>query len=283
MNVKIFLYDFSMDKFKYTKGGGMMKRYVLDEMIWTEVEEVKTKIKMVVIPTGSCEQHGPNSTFATDTVRAYEFCKLLDERMGDKILICPPVTYGLSGHHMAFPGTITIGPETLVHIYMDIVLSLHKHGFQKFIFVNGHGGNRTALTMAITELYETYGISAYWTGMGSPFVKDMFEKAIESNHGLYGHGCEIETSQVMYLAPWAARENRKKGEVLDSIYSRRIFKDGGCPVNWRTDASANGALVDARKASAEFGERMTEKILDEVESLINQLIESDSEYTSCMD
>ena len=64
-----------------------------------------------------------------------------------------------------------------------------------------------------------------------------------------------------------------KGEVQDSIYTRKIFKDGGCPVNWRTDASANGALGDARKASAELGKKMTDKILDEVEKLINQLIE----------
>lgn len=250
-----------------------MKRYVLDEMIWPEVEDVKEKVKMVIIPTGSCEQHGPNTTFATDTVRAYEFCKLLGERMGDKILICPPVTYGLSGHHMGFPGTITIRPETLVHIYMDIVLSMHKHGFEKFMFVNGHGGNRTALNMAITELYETYGITSYWTGMGSPFVRDMFEGIVDPNQRLYGHGCEIETSQVMYLAPWAARENREKGEIQDSVYSRHLFKDGGCPVNWRTDASANGALGDARKATAEMGKQMTDRILDEIENLILNLIQ----------
>lgn len=250
-----------------------MKRYVLDEMIWPEVEDVKEKVKMVIIPTGSCEQHGPNTTFATDTVRAYEFCKLLGERMGDKILICPPVTYGLSGHHMGFPGTITIRPETLVHIYMDIVLSMHKHGFEKFMFVNGHGGNRTALNMAITELYETYGITAYWTGMGSPLVRDMFEGIVDPNQHLYGHGCEIETSQVMYLAPWAARENREKGEIQDSVYSRHLFKDGGCPVNWRTDASANGALGDARKATAEMGKQMTDRILDEIENLILNLIQ----------
>ena len=250
-----------------------MKRYVLDEMIWPEVDEVKEKIKMVVIPTGSCEQHGPNTTFATDTVRAYEFCKLLGDRMGDKILICPPVTYGLSGHHMGFPGTITVGAETLVHLYIDIVLSLHKHGFEKFIFVNGHGGNRTALNMAITELYDKYKILSYWTGMGSPFVRDMFQGIIDPNEKLHGHACEMETSQVMYLAPWAAREKRVKGEIQDSIYSKKIFRDGGCPVDWRTEASANGALGDARKATAELGKEMTDRILDEVEHLILQLIE----------
>lgn len=249
-----------------------MRRLLLDEMIWPEVEAEKEHVKMVVIPTGSCEQHGPNTTFATDTVRAYEFCKLLGDRMGNKILVCPPVAYGLSSHHMDFPGTITVKPETLVHIYMDIVLSMHRHGFKKFLFVNGHGGNRVALNMAITELYDDYGIESYWTGMGSPFAKGMFQDILDPDAKLYGHGCEIETSQVMYLAPWAAREDRKKGEVVDSVYSRKIFKDGGCPVNWRKDASSNGALGDARKASAELGEKMTGMVLEEVEHLIEQLI-----------
>ena len=250
-----------------------MKRFLMDEMIWPEVEAAKDKIKMVVIPTGSCEQHGPNTTFATDTVRSYEFCKLLGDRMGDKILICPPVTYGVSTHHMGFPGTVTINPETLVHVYMDIVRSMHRHGFEKFLFVNGHGGNRVALNMAITEPYDEYGIKAYWTGMGSPFARDLFKDILDPNSKLYGHACEMETSQVMYLAPWAAREDRKKGELMDSVYSRKIFKDGACPINWREDASANGALGDARKATVELGKQMTERVLEEVESLILQLIE----------
>lgn len=252
-----------------------MKRLLLDEMIWPEVEAEKEHIKMVVIPTGSCEQHGPNTTFATDTVRAGEFCKLLAERMGNKILVCPPVTYGLSSHHMDFPGTVTVKAETLVHLYKDIVLSMHRHGFRKFLFVNGHGGNRTPLNLAITELYDDYGIEAYWTGMGSPFARDLFQDILDPEAKLFGHGCEIETSQVMYLAPWAAREDRKKGEVVESsVYARKLFKDGGCPVNWRQDASANGALGDARKATAELGRKMTDLILDEVEYLIEQLITS---------
>jgi creatinine amidohydrolase len=116
--------------------------------------------------------------------------------------------------------------------------------------------------------------------MGSPFVKDMFAGIVDPDQPLYGHACEMETSQVMYLAPWAAREDRKKGEIQDSAYSRRIFKDGGCPVNWRTDASANGALGDARKATAELGKKMTEHILDEVENLILQLTEKNAEKGS---
>ena len=100
------------------------------------------------------------------------------------------------------------------------------------------------LNMATTELYEEHGILAYWTGMGSPFVKDMFKDIMDPDQTMFGHACEIETSQVMYLAPWAARENRVKGEVQDSIYTRKIFK-----------TAAVGQLENRRIGKRRFGRR----------------------------
>ena len=47
------------------------QRLVLGEMVWPEVEKELPNIKVAVIPVGSCEQHGPNTTFITDSERAY--------------------------------------------------------------------------------------------------------------------------------------------------------------------------------------------------------------------
>ena len=60
----------------------------------------------------------------TDTARAYSFCKLLGEHYGEKLLICPPVTYGISTHHMAFEGTITLRPETYIYRVSRIQIAL---------------------------------------------------------------------------------------------------------------------------------------------------------------
>ena len=87
-----------------------MKALILEEMIHPEVAEILPKVEIAVVPVGSCEQHGPNTTYTTDTARAYAFCKMLGEHYGDKLLICPPVTYGISTHHMAFAGTVTLRP-----------------------------------------------------------------------------------------------------------------------------------------------------------------------------
>ena len=143
-----------------------MKALILEEMIHPEVAEILPKVEIAVVPVGSCEQHGPNTTYVTDTARAYAFCKLLGEHYGEKLLICPPVTYGVSTHHMGFAGTVTLRPETYIEVLKDIAVALHKHGIPKILFVNGHGGNISSLNVAINSLKYSHGIDAYYTGMG---------------------------------------------------------------------------------------------------------------------
>lgn len=249
-----------------------MERLILAEMTWVEVQENMDQIEMVVIPVGSCEQHGPNTTFATDTVRADEFCKLLADRMGKRILVAPAVAYGMSPHHMGFPGTVTLRVETMINMLTDIVVSLQKHGFEKFIFVNGHGGNRPILDATVTKLKYEYDINSYWTGMGTPFAKEGMKDDFDFSAPI-GHACEVETSQLLYLAPDHVRQELHKGQVQsEGLYMKKIFKDGGAPWDWKAEASANGALGDARMATVAKGQKMTELALEAVEELIETLL-----------
>lgn len=249
-----------------------MGRLILAEMTWVEVQEKMDQIEMVVIPVGSCEQHGPNTTFATDTVRANEFCKLLADRMGERILVAPPIAYGMSPHHMRFPGSVTLRVETMINLLADVVISFHKHGFKNFIFVNGHGGNRPILDAAITKLKYEYDIVSYWTGMGTPFAKEGMKDEFDFSAPI-GHGCEVETSQLLFLAPEYVRKELHKGEVqTEGLYMKGVFKDGGAPWDWRAEASANGALGDARLATVAKGKKMTELALEAVIELIETLL-----------
>ena len=121
-----------------------MDRLILEDMIWPEVAEVLPEIKVALIPVGSCEQHGPNTTFVTDSVRAYRIAKVLAGRCGHKVICFPPITYGISSHHMDFPCSATLRVSTLTAVLVDTALSAVHYGIDKVLFVNAHGGNKPA-------------------------------------------------------------------------------------------------------------------------------------------
>ncbi len=252
-----------------------MKALILDELIWPELKEALPEVEAAVIPVGSCEQHGPNTTFNTDTARAYSFSRMIGERFGKQLLICPPVPYGISTHHMAFPGTITLRCETYIHMLIDIAVALTKHGIRRIIYLNGHGGNTSSLNVVVNTLKYEYGIDAYYSAMGF----GVFEEGITKEMGWTekrGHASESETSQAMALCPEVVREDRKKGEIVEDFVIRgkdAPFRYGGCAWDWKKDASTNGALGDARLANLEDGIRLNGIALDKVEKMIRYIIE----------
>ena len=134
------------------------RRLYLYEMTWPEVKAALPGIKVAIIPTGSSEQHGPHGTFEVDTARAREFCLLLAERVYPQALVTPCIQIGISPHHMHFPGTLSLRAETYIEVLMDVARSLYQHGIRRFLFVNGHGGNKPALTLVMNRLRHELGV-----------------------------------------------------------------------------------------------------------------------------
>ncbi len=244
-----------------------MKRLVLQELSLPEVEEHLGSIEVAIVPTGSQEQHGPNLTFSTDADRAYEISKLLSERLYPRVLVCAPVAYGVSYHHMKFPGTLTLQPETFTAILMDIAWSLKQHGIKKMLFVSAHGGNRPSLGVAINKIKYELDIQVAWIGCGTDMSKDLLDEKGASP--IRGHSCEGEVSQSMYLAPWLVKKNSlKKAELKDTLYQKRPWWG---KVPWDFDEiTSNGALGDATKASVKLGKEMTELVLERIELFIRE-------------
>src|SRR5689334_1615681 len=125
---------------------------------WPEVESYLTRCKAIVIPIGSTEQHGPNGLLGTDAI-CPEF---IAKRAGDEagILVAPTFNVGQAQHHMAFPGTITLRPSTMIAAMVDWARSLAHHGFERLYWLNGHGGNIATMTAAFSEIYHAGSLSA---------------------------------------------------------------------------------------------------------------------------
>ena len=242
-----------------------MSNYIHPEMSWPEVQKALPELELALLPVGSQEQHGPNMAFATDADRAYAMCKLLGERLYPKALVLAPLNYGVSFHHMEFPGTLTLEPETLISMVMDIAKSLKHHGIKKLLLVNGHGGNQHALAVAATKIRFHLQMKVSAVGCGGGLCQDLSQSKGVSE--IRGHSCEVETSQTMYLAPNLVKyDTLTKGDLKDTPYNRRPYWG---LVPWSFDEiTANGALGDATRATAEFGKEMTDLILDRLEDFV---------------
>ena len=210
----------------------------LHQQTWNDVEAYLKKSTGIVIPIGSTEQHGPNGLIGTDAICAEVVGKGIGEAAG--ALVAPTISVGMAQHHLAFPGSMTLRPTTLIAVVRDTVASLARHGFTRFYFINGHGGNIATVTAAFSEFYAETSLHPVGN---APSIKCKLRnwwesskvKAISSE--LYGssegsHATPSEVSLTWYAYPDAVRKMTMDppvaptGSFTDSADYRRNFPDG---------------------------------------------------------
>ncbi|MFZ4517265.1 MAG: mycofactocin biosynthesis peptidyl-dipeptidase MftE [Microthrixaceae bacterium] len=164
----------------------------LGELAWPEVPGGS----VLVVPLGSCEQHGPHLPLDTDT-RVAMACAAGLAEAEDRLVVAPAVTIGASGEHAGFPGTLSIGTAALVEVLVEIVRSaLPPPGaelprpFRGVVIVNGHGGNVEAVTLAVDRLRAEGRAVLAW----HPRVP-----------GGDSHAGRTETSLLLHLCPEVVR------------------------------------------------------------------------------
>lgn len=230
---------------------------------WPEVEQRLKASTGIIIPIGSTEQHGPNGLVGTDAICGEVFGRAVGEKTD--ALVAPTIAVGMAQHHLGFAGSITLRPSTLIAVVRDIVQSLARHGFERFYFVNGHGGNIAPLSTAFSEIYAESSLrpagnaaqlrcrqKAWW----------QTEAARQITAELYGdaegsHATPSEVSVTQYVYPEAIKqasmqpEIAPRGEFADAADFRRRFPDGRM--------GSNPAL-----ASPEAGRRLLDAVVPEI-------------------
>lgn len=124
---------------------------LLEHCTWHEVEAYLGRSTGVILPIGSTEQHGPNGLIGTDALCAELVARGVGKTTG--AMVAPSLNFGMAQHHMAFAGTMTLRPKTLLAVLVDLLSSLAQHGFERCLVINGHGGNMATVMAAFSELH----------------------------------------------------------------------------------------------------------------------------------
>ena len=257
----------------------MERPVFVTDLTWPEVKARLPKVGLAVLPTGSTEQHGPHLTVETDIAIATELARRLAIQHFPRILVAPPLSVGLSNHHMHFPGTITWRFETFTACLGDTIRSLHAHGIPRFLILNGHGGNRSSLSVLCTTLryQERIQVAACtWFEL----VRDACHKFIPKRRV---HADEIEAAMGLYLAPRIVRKAAlTKGKEHDDPYPHSDHTRGGAvevPYYWE-ELTPNGAYGDARRATVAMGEELTAAFLKRAGKFVEGFMRKSTVKTS---
>ncbi|MFC6404468.1 mycofactocin biosynthesis peptidyl-dipeptidase MftE [Planobispora longispora] len=203
----------------------------------------------VLVPLGSTEQHGPHLPLHTDTTIAAAVAQACAARLAAPVMIAPALAYGASGEHQGFPGTMSLGTEALRFLLIELVRSMSLWA-GRIVIVNGHGGNVRGLVAAVTQLRsERHHVA--WV----PCAAD----------GADAHAGRSETSLMLHLAPHLVDLTCAKPgnltpfpRLMPDIIARGI-----------AGVSPSGVLGDPTAASAQEGQRLFDRMAEDVAARIS--------------
>ena len=243
---------------------------------WPEVEAYLQRSTGIIIPIGSTEQHGPNGLIGTDAICP----EVIARGMGEQIdaLIAPTINIGMAQHHLAFPGSMSLRPSTLIAVIADAVRSLVRHGFDRCYFLNGHGGNIATINAAFSEIYAD---SSYATTgddrrrvrcklsnwFAAPEVRRLARQLYGASEG--SHATPSEVSLTYYAYPNAVKsvsmspKIAPSGPILDAEDYRRRFPDGRIG-------------SDPSLASPEAGEKLYTAAVEDLVREYRQFVDGDA-------
>ena len=260
----------------------------MHERSWNEVEEHLRGDDVALVPIGATEQHGHFAPMLLDTGWAIVVAEEAAKRCG--CLVTPPLHFGWSSGHMAYPGAIGLRAETLTAVATDVAESLLHSGFRRIVFVNGNRiANLPPLEIAAVKLRVATGAAVAVADCGL-LAREAVAALCEGAPGTIGHAGETEISMILAYWPQFTDMAKAPGGFVPApvpapggpprrghgSLDRRLDGDGvflpHTPEEFRARTEARqGVDGDDSLASAEKGRAMVAAIADRLAGFVGEL------------
>jgi creatinine amidohydrolase len=235
----------------------------LETVTWPEAERLGAEGAVGLVALASLEQHGPHLPLATDSLLGERLAREVAERLARPVVVVPVVRGGLSTHHLAFPGSVTVPPEAYRALVASYLEGLERMGIRKIALFSWHGGNFGFVREFLADWHGEARLAGY-TDLNR-FIELMLVAGREA--GLHApetdaHAGGLETSMMLAAFPELVRpfDGVDGYRVAEPGWLERIFAEGIRPV------SETGVLGDVRGANAEVGEALFAAMADELAS-----------------
>ncbi len=269
------------------------KPKTLFEMTRSEAEELFKQTDIGIVVCGSTEQHGRHLPMGTDTFEGTENAKRaarLLEKEGIKVVISTPIPFGISYHHMMWKGTLSVKPETLVNLILDVCESLVAHGIKKIVLVLGHTGapELACLVNSMTYVQRKFGVMITVFDR-SRYYEIIKPKVLKSEKPLgEDHAGEHETSMDLEICPGLVLMDRARkfypsekanlgADILTSKPYGKEFLSGVTAFAQVEDeldeafAAGIGSIGDPTVATKETGKKLLDYFAEMLAKVIREM------------
>lgn len=234
---------------------------------------------VAVLPVAAIEQHGPHLPLSVDATLLQGVVDAALPRLpaGLPALFLPPQVVGLSTEHLAYPGTLSLAPATVIALWTEIGACVARAGVKKLLLLNGHGGQVSVMDIVARELRQHHGLLTYsssWFSLPLPDGVQALFSAQEHRFGI--HAGEIETSMMLHLAPQTVRMEQAqdfRSTSQDRAGRYALLGNGkSAKMGWAMqDYHPAGAVGNAAGATAEKGRSVVEAAGAQLALLLQEL------------
>jgi creatinine amidohydrolase len=239
------------------------------EMTWPSLRQVPRDKVVVVAPIAACEQHSLHLPVYTDTILVTGVADGVEQRLPNRVLLLPTLWFGASHHHLPFGATLSATVDLHIQMVTELLIPLLEDGYQRFLVLNGHGGNIDTMQVALRRLQPVYRDRLITAGSYWDLAKAELAALAEGPRKEMGHACEFETSMVMALRPELVRADLRKND--DSRYSDAALR-GLYVAEDMSQCTQRGSVGYSELATPEKGRTMLNTAIKRVAETVEALL-----------